>query len=230
MHRLFGTGKPSGGSKKEEAADEKPKPTIGDAARSMDERVKGLDVKIKAIDGELIRYKEQLKKANASTKAAIQKRALATLKRKKMYEAQRDSMVSQAFNIEQTQFAIETMQDTQIAVTAMIDATKTLEVETKKVNLDQIEDMQDDLFDLLEEQEEIQEIMSRNYTTPDGLDEDDLEAELAGLEDVFENIEVQDEAPTTVPLPSQPNGTVFTGGVPLDATAPPLRSEAQEMI
>jgi charged multivesicular body protein 5 len=157
-----------------------------------------------------------------------------------MYEQQRDSMVSQAFNIEQTAFAIETMQDTQIAVAAMKDATATLKVEHEKIDLDAVEDMQDDLFDLLEEQEEIQEIMGRNYATPDGLDEDDLEAELAGLEDVFEGIELEDAEPTTVAMPSQPTNTahVFTGGVAvpsgataLEATAPPMRGEAQqEMI
>jgi len=239
MHRLFGSGKPSGGAKKEDGEEEKPKPTLGDAARSMDDRCKALDEKIKTIDTELMRFKEQLKKANPTTKASIQKRALATLKRKKMYEQQRDSMVSQAFNIEQTAFAIETMQDTQIAVAAMKDATATLKVQHEKLDLDAVEDMQDDLFDLLEDQEEIQEIMGRNYATPDGLDEDDLEAELAGLEDVFEGIDLEEAEPTTVPMPSQPTGAahVFTGGVAVpsgavavEATAPPMRGTQQEMI
>lgn len=239
MHRLFGSGKPGGGKKKEDEEEEKPKPTLGDAAKSMDNRVAALDTKIKAIDAELLRYKEQLKRANPTTKAGIQKRALATLKRKKMYESQRDSMVSQAFNIEQTAFAIETMQDTHIAVEAMKDATKTLQMEQQKISLDDIEDMQDDLFDLLEEQEEIQEIMGRNYATPDGIDEDDLEAELAGLEDVFEGIDLEDSNTTKVSMPAQPADepvSVFTGGVAVPAqtgpgvTAPPRQGQVQEMI
>lgn len=227
MHRIFGSSSSKGAGGKKTEEEEKPKPTLGDAAASMDNRVKALDQKIKAIDTELLRYKEQLKKAPASSKAGIQKRALATLKRKKMYESQRDSMVSQAFNVEQTAFAIETMQDTQVAVSAMKDATKTLQMEQQKISLDEIEDMQDDLFDLLEEQEEIQEIMGRNYATPDGVDEDDLEAELAGLEDVFEGIELEEEQiGTSVSLPANPSdpATVFTGGVPVPSqTAPPSR-------
>ena len=149
-------------------------------------------------------------------KASIQKRALATLKRKKMYEAQRDNMCNQAFNIEQTAFAIETMQDTHTALAAMKDATAVLKVEQKKFSLDEVEDMQDDLADMLEEQEEIQEIMSRQYSVGDEIDEADLEAELAGLEDVFEGIELEDEVAAPVSLPSNPT-SVFTGGVTVPA-------------
>jgi charged multivesicular body protein 5 len=233
MHRIFGTGKGQGSSSKKDEDEEpaKPKPTLGDAARSMDDRAKGLDQKIKAIDQELLRYKDQLKRAAPASKAGIQKRALATLQRKKMYEKQRDSIVGQAFNIEQTAFAIETMQDTQIAIEAMKDATKTLQVEQTKINLDEIEDMQDDLFDMFEEQEDIQDILSRNYETPDGVDEDDLDAELAGLEDVFDGIEldnaIDNNNTTSISMPDQPT-TVFTGGVQVPQqhqaeTLPPKR-------
>ena len=46
---------------------------------------------------------------------------------------------------------------------AMKEATTTLKVEHEKINLDEIEDMQDDLADIFEDQEEIQEIMGRSY-------------------------------------------------------------------
>ena len=38
------------------------------------------------------------------------------LKRKKMYEQQRDQLSQQAFNIEQTSFTIENLKDTQTTV------------------------------------------------------------------------------------------------------------------
>lgn len=41
-----------------------------------------MDAKIKALDDELRKYKEQLKKANASAAAQIKKRAMDVLKRK----------------------------------------------------------------------------------------------------------------------------------------------------
>lgn len=90
-------------------------------------------------------YKEQLKKAKGPTATNIKRRAMETLKRKKMYEAQRDQMAGQAFNVEQTQFAIESVKDTQTTVTAMKAAGKMLKKEHKKLNINEIEDMQDDL-------------------------------------------------------------------------------------
>ena len=241
MHRLFGKssgggvlgGKKSSKSKeKGEAGEEdEPEPTLGDAASKMDARITALDTKIKSIDQELLRYKEQMKKAAPGPKAAIQKRALAALNRKKMYEKQRDNMASQAFNVEQTAFAIETVQDTQTTIKAMKKATVTLKEESEKIDLDEIEDMQDDLADMLEDQEEVQDILSRAYGVPeDALDEGDLEAELAGLEDEFEGINVEEESAAPVALPSNPTQptTVFSGGVAVENEAAP--AEAKQAV
>ena len=62
-------------------------------------------------------------------------------------------------------------------------ASKDLKKAYKKINIDKIEKMQDDMFDLMADAEEINEMMSRSYTTPDYIDEDDLDAELAALGD-----------------------------------------------
>ena len=97
---------------------------------------------IAKLDAELRKYKEQLKKAKGPTAANIKRRAMDTLKRKKMYEQQRDQMAGQAFNIEQTSFAIDSIKDTQTTVEAMKAASTTLKMESKKLNMDQIEDTQ----------------------------------------------------------------------------------------
>ena len=47
--------------------------------------------------------------------------------------------------MEQTSFAMESVRDTQTMVAAMQTAAKQLKVEHKKININQIEDMQDDL-------------------------------------------------------------------------------------
>ena len=86
-----------------------------------------------------------MKKATGNTATTLKKRAMDALKRKKMYETQRDQLSNQAFNIEQTVFAIETVKSTQITVAAMKDASKQLKAENTKINLNEIEDMQDDL-------------------------------------------------------------------------------------
>jgi hypothetical protein len=53
--------------------------------------------------------------------------------------------------------------------------------------------MQDDLADMFEDMNEVNDLMGRAYGTPEGLDDDDLEAELAALGDEFDNELVMDE-------------------------------------
>ena len=62
-----------------------------------------------------------------------------------MYEAQRDNLANQQFNIDQTNFAITSIKDTQTTVAAMKAAAKTLKVEQKKINLNDLENMQDEM-------------------------------------------------------------------------------------
>merc|ERR1719183_436108 len=90
--------------------------------------------------------------------------------------------MQQQFNIEQVTFAQETLKETADTVGAMKDANKALKKQFKAININQVEDMQDDMADLLEQAEEIQEAMGRSYNTDD-IDEADLEAELAAMED-----------------------------------------------
>merc|ERR1719392_475812 len=115
-------------------------------------------------------------------KQQVQKRAMAILKQKKMYEQHKNNTMNQQFNLDQISFAQETLKETQQTVTAMKDANKQLKKEFKNINISQVEDMQDDMADLLEQAEEVQEAMGRSYNTDD-IDEADLEAELAALEE-----------------------------------------------
>ena len=63
----------------------------------------------------------------------------------RMYEAQRDNLANQQFNIDQTNFAITSIKDTQTTVMAMKAAAKTLKVEQKKIDLNDLENMQDEM-------------------------------------------------------------------------------------
>jgi len=199
MRRIFG--KP---------VEKPPPPSLGDASGRIDSRVSAIDEKIAKLDIELRKYKDQLKKAKGPTATNIKRRAMETLKRKKMYEQQRDQMAAQSFNIEQTAFAIDSIKDSQVAVEAMKDAAKTLKAEHKKINLDQVEDLQDDLAEMHEDMEELNEVMGRSYGLPDELDEADLDAELACLEDELEGLE-EEEAGVPSYLPSAP--TAEAGGI-----------------
>lgn len=205
MHRLFG--------KTKKTLEETPPPSLGDASNSINSRVADLDSKIKVLEGELRAFNLQLKKATGTAAISIKRRAMETLKRKKMYESQRDQLSNQMFNIDQTSFAIDTIKNTQVTIAAMKEANKQLKIENKKIDLNEIEDMQDDLEDQLEDAGEISEILGRSYGTPYDIDEDDLEAELAGLGDELESIDVDDimgdkNSQFNVNLPSLPNTSI----------------------
>merc|ERR1719499_106978 len=99
---------------------------------------------------------------------------------------------------------------------------KDMKKEYKKVNIDKIEDMQDDLEDMMEQANEIQEVMGRSYGVPD-IDEDDLEAELEALGDELgmdEDADFLNEAasvPTEDPSASkQPGAASADGQVAVD--------------
>merc|ERR1719310_1466244 len=95
---------------------------------------------------------------------------------------QREQTRNQQFNVDQVMFATENLKETADTVDAMKDANKALKKQFKAININQVEDMQDDMADLLEQAEEIQSAMGRSYNTDD-IDEADLEAELAAMED-----------------------------------------------
>lgn len=84
MNRIFG--------KKKELP---PPPSLSDATGRIDSSIARLDEKIAKLDGELRRYKEQMKKVTGAAQMSIKKRAMQTLKQKKMYENQRDQMSAQ---------------------------------------------------------------------------------------------------------------------------------------
>lgn len=172
MNRIFGS-----------SAGKKPKPTLQDAITSTDTRVASIEVKIKKLDGELMRYKEQMSKLrNGPGKNAIQQRALRVLQQKKMYESQMNQLAQQTFNMESAALATENLRNTMATVDAMKTANKELRKQYGKIDIDKIENMHYELEDLVEQANEIQESLARSYAVPDVIDEADLEAELDALQ------------------------------------------------
>lgn len=144
-----------------------------------------MDKKVARLDTELKKYREQMSKMrDGPAKNAVKQKALRVLKQKKQYEAQCDNLRNQAFNMEQTNYATQSLKDTKTTVNAMKLGVKEMKKEFKNINIDQIEDLQDDLADMLEDANEVQETLGRSYGMPE-IDEDDLEAELDALGDDF---------------------------------------------
>jgi charged multivesicular body protein 5 len=175
MNRVFGKKKAPG----------PPPPSLDDASSGLGGRIETMDAKIAACENELKVYKDKIKKAKSpAAKKTLQKRALEILKRKRMYEQQRDAVAGQQFNIDQASFGLESAKASITTVAAMKAANMELKRTLKKdLDIDAVEDMADDMAELMEDFNEINEALGRNFATPDDLDEADLDAELELLED-----------------------------------------------
>lgn len=172
MNRLFGRGKPK-----------EPGPSLNDCIAGVDARATNIEEKIAKLETELRKYREQMSKMRESpAKNSVKQRALRVLKQKKAYEQQAESLRNQSFNMEQANYAAQSLKDTQATVAAMKDGVKQMKSEYKKINIDQIEDIQDDMADMLEQADEVQDAMGRTYGMPE-VDDDDLQAELDALGD-----------------------------------------------
>ncbi|KAJ2890276.1 Vacuolar protein-sorting-associated protein 60 [Coemansia aciculifera] len=214
MNRLFGTRKAAA-----------PTPTLNDAILSTDARVSAFDVRIKKLEGELTGYRDKMQKMpEGPGKQTIRQRALRVLKQKKLYEAQRDQLMQQSFNMESAVIATENMQNTMTTMRTMEQTTKTMKSQYKSLNIDKLYDIQDDMEDMLEQAKEVQELMGRSYNLPDDIDERDLEAELDALGDDFNYEKVPSYLNDAMPampelLPEAPQGATqqpADGGRPGD--------------
>ena len=169
-------------------------------------RVTDMDQKIASLEVELRGYKDQIKKCKApAAKKQLQKRALEVLKRKRMYEQQRDQAQAQMFNIDQTSFTLESAKASVQTVAAMKQANQQLKHTLRKeLDIDNVDDLAEDMAELMEDFDEINEALGRNYATPD-LDEADLDAELEMLGDELEEDLEEESAMPSYLLPAQPN-------------------------
>lgn len=83
-------------------------------------------------------------------KNAVKQKALRVLKQKKMYEQQSDNLRQQAFNMEQANYTTQTLKDTKTTVNAMKVGMKEMKKEFKKININEIEDIQVSPVNILE--------------------------------------------------------------------------------
>ncbi|KAL2266809.1 hypothetical protein VTJ83DRAFT_6161 [Remersonia thermophila] len=210
MNRLFGTGGPK-----------PPKPTLNSAIANIDARISAIDVKLASINAELQGYQAKLSKMREGPgKTAIKQKALKVLQRRKQYEAQRDQLQSQVWNMEQAQTMQDNLKNTMATVDALRSTNKALRKEYGKVDLDKIERLQDEMAELLDVGNEIQETLARSYDIPEDVDEAELDAELealgqeveleremAGMEGALPSF-LQDEVPEFVDEPPATTGKV----------------------
>lgn len=153
------------------------------AIPKVDARADGIDEKVRKLETELKKYKDQMSKMREGpAKNSVKQKALRVLKQKRQYETQLENLRNQSFNMEQANYTVSTLKDTQATVAAMKDSANVMKKEFKKINIDQIDDLQDEMADFMDQANEIQEALGQTYNTPE-IDEDELQAELDALGD-----------------------------------------------
>ena len=109
----------------------------------MDSRAESIEKKVARLDAELKKYRDQMSKMrDGPAKNAVKQKALRVLKQKKQYESQSENLRNQSFNMEQTNYATQSLKDTKTTVNAMKMGVKEMKKEFKNVNIEQIEDLQ----------------------------------------------------------------------------------------
>ncbi|XP_021773470.1 vacuolar protein sorting-associated protein 60.2-like isoform X1 [Chenopodium quinoa] len=210
MQRIFGAKK-----------QKDPPPSVSDASDRINKRGENVDDKIKKLDAELARYKEQIKKTRPGpAQEAVKARAMRVLKQKRMYEGQRDMLYNQTFNLDQVSFAAEGIKDAQQTMSALKAANKDLKGMMKTVKIQEIDNLQDDMMDLMDMSNEIQETLGRSYNVPDDIDEDDLMGELDALELDMESesqgvpsyLQSEPDVEEELNLPAAPTGSAAVPG------------------
>ena len=196
MNRLFGTKNAT------------PKPGLTEAIASTETRADGVTQKIKKLDQELSRYRDQMKKMGSGPgkvrgmprlsscshhahthplpsllhpQKAVEARAIRVLKQKRLYESQLDQLYQQSYNMEQATMTTENLRNTMATVDAMSSANKEMKRTYGKIDIDKIERVQDEMEDMIEQANEVQESLGRSYGVPDEIDEGELQAELDAL-------------------------------------------------
>jgi charged multivesicular body protein 5 len=148
MRRVFG-------KKKEEP----PAPSLEQASNGVGGRISAMDEKIADLEKELRGYKEKIKKTTSpAAKKQLQKKALDVLKRKRMYEQQRDAASAQQFNIDQTAFSLDSAKASIDTISAMKAANKQLKQTLRKdLDINEVDDLADDMAELMDDFNEINE-------------------------------------------------------------------------
>jgi charged multivesicular body protein 5 len=145
-------------------------------------------VKLAKLTSELTTYQQRLSRMrDGPGKTAIKQKAIKILQQRKQYEAQKDQLQQQSWNMEQAGMMQDAMKTTQ----------KELKKQYGKVDIDKIERMQDEMADLMDIGNDIQESISRSYEVPEDVDEAELDAELEALgEEVDFGAELGEEMPS----------------------------------
>jgi len=177
------------GKKKEPTAPTPPPPTAptpdpDSTKAAMDKVNDTLETITKREEHVQRKIDAELNNAKKFSAAGKKREALQCIKRKKMYEKQLEQMGTTKMTLENQKMTLEVMNINKETLAAQQAAAKAMQQQTKQMGgVDKVEEIMDSVEDGMQDAQEIQDALSRQIDMP-GLDadEDDLLAELEGLE------------------------------------------------
>eukprot|EP00249_Psilotum_nudum_P011481 c23198_g1_i1 orf=433-1038(+) len=167
MRRIFGTKKMP------------PPPADEDNRDSINKKCDLVNEKIKILESELCRYREQIKRTMPGPgQEAIKARALRVLKQKKMLMA--GTRGKEAFYMIRHLALIRSHSHLRIA--AVKTANRDISGKLKASNINDIDKLQHELNDIICYKTQIHDTLGKDYNVPNDLDEEELLGELDALE------------------------------------------------
>lgn len=129
--------------------------------------------------------------------------AIQALRRKKKYEAELRSIDGRLINLENQREALEGVDANAAIIESMKFATDALKFAQKKMNVDQVNDIMDEVAEQHELSREISDAISNSFGMGNDVDMDELEKELEDLQQEMLDEELLKTPPAK--LPSVPN-------------------------
>ena len=176
-----------------------------------------LDSKIAKLDVELRRHRETIKSLGSRAGPSLEqakRRALNTLKQKRMLEDQRAKIQDNVMRIDEARYTTSAMQDQADMVKALKLASKEMKAQmkkTKELDPDHVADIMDEIQEQKDYFDEIQMAMS-SYDAPVDIDDQELMAEMEMLgDDIAEEALGEDTPAYMMDIPDAPQDHV---GVP----------------
>jgi len=162
-------------------------PTPDDSIKNMKSTKEMLEKKQAVLEARIEQETQGAKRLAALAKKnpTKKKEALTHLKRKKMYEGQFEQLSGQIFNLDQTIFALEKAITNKTLIDAQRNANVQLQAQLSQTgDADDVDDMVNDLIDNVSEVDDISSTLAQDVTIGSvDYDEDDLEAQLAELDE-----------------------------------------------
>ena len=152
-------------------------------------------------------------------KAGDKNGALMDMRRKKMYEKEIAKLEATQLTLEQQCFTIESAKANMDVVSAITEGANQMKKMNGALNVEDVAELREDIEEQQQMGDEVSNLLSEGIGFTAGMDEDELEAELAALSDGEHNEEVVNvlskapNAPLVAPMPVAPTNevTITTG-------------------